>query len=76
MFFMKNEWFQELGWIYTPISWQGLLLTLAAFLFSVHVFYIVDMESETFFEMIYGVFPYWVSALGILFWIASKTVKK
>ncbi len=73
---MKNEWFKECGWVYVPVSWQGALFSLLAFLFCLYVFYVVDQDTPTITDTIFGSFPYWVSAAGILFWIASKTVKK
>jgi hypothetical protein len=35
---MKHKWFREWGWLYYPISWQGLILVLLVLAFWVQVF--------------------------------------
>ena len=70
---MKNEWFRVWGWIYSPAAlpgWIAVALTLA---FAVNVFLAVDRHSHSVSDTLYGIFPYWVPAFGILNWIASKT---
>ena len=70
---MKAKWFKSWGWIYRPISWQGILVVLLALAFCVQVFLAVDRQSHSVSDTLYGIFPYWVPTLIILYWVASKT---
>ncbi len=71
---MKGSiWFKPWGWIYRPISWQGILVSLITFAFCVQVFIAVDRNSHSVSDTLYGVFPYIVPSLMILYWVASKT---
>jgi hypothetical protein len=72
---MKNPWFHQWGWIYRPISWQGLLVTVLIVVFCVQVFVAVDRHSHSVSDTFYGVFPFVVPALIIVNWIASKTCR-
>lgn len=73
---MKKHWFKELGWIYTPISWQGWLITLVIVLFCLHIFIVIDGQSHSISDTLYGIFPYIVPSLLVLYLVASKTSKK
>ncbi len=70
---MKTGWFRAWGWMYRPVSWQGVLISLVTFLFCVQIFLVVDRQSHSVSDTLYGIFPYIVPALIILYWIASKT---
>jgi hypothetical protein len=70
---MKTYWFKKIGWIYIPISVIGILISLCALIFCVTVFIAVDRHSHSVSDTLYGIFPYFVSAFTILFWIASNT---
>jgi hypothetical protein len=73
---MNAAWFKPFGWIYRPVSWQGwsaLALTLA---FCLQVFRAIDRHSHSASDTLYGVFPYFVCAAGLLNWIASKTAPR
>ena len=72
---MRTPWFKPCGWIYRPISWQGVLLVVLALAFCVQVFLAVDQRSHSVSDTLYGVFPYIVPCLIILYWIAFKTSK-
>jgi hypothetical protein len=41
--------------------------------FCIQVFIAVDRYSHSASDTLYGIFPYFVPALGILGWVASKT---
>ena len=73
---MKHSWFKQWGWMYYPISWQGVGVTALALLFCAQVFIAVDSRSHSVSDTLYEIFPYWVPALGILLWVASKTARK
>ena len=70
---MKKPWFKELGWLYYPISWQGIVLVLLVVAFCVQVFLAVDSRSHSVSDTLYGIFPYIVPSFLVLMWIASKT---
>ena len=70
---MKAKWFKAWGWIYRPVSWQGGLVVIMALLFCVQVFVAVDHSSHSVSDTLYGIFPYVIPTLIVLYWIASKT---
>ena len=73
---MKTTWFKKSGWFYIPSSIIGVVLILLTLAFCVTVFIAVDRNSHSISDTLYGVFPYFVSALTILFWIAGNTSPK
>ena len=70
---MKSKWFKPWGWIYRPISWQGIVIVVLVLAFCVQVFLAVDRQSHSVSDTLYGIFPYVVPALIVLNWVASKT---
>ncbi len=70
---MKHKWFREWGWLYYPISWQGLILVLLVLIFWVQVFLAIDRHSHSVSDTLYGIFPYYIPSFLLLLWIASKT---
>ncbi len=68
-----RRWFAPWGWIYRPVSVEGVLLVLVALAFCVQVFLAVDRQSHSVSDTMYGIFPFVVPALIVLNWIASKT---
>jgi hypothetical protein len=73
---MKHVWFRSWGWIYRPVSWEGWILLLLTVIFCAQVFVAVDRHSHSVSDTLYGIFPYFVPAFGILGWIASHTSDK
>ncbi len=71
---MKNiVWFKAWGWVYRPITWQGIVACLLMLVFCVQVFIAVDRNSHSASDTLYGIFPYVVPCLILLNWLASKT---
>ena len=70
---MRYRWFVAWGWIYRPVTWQGVGLVILTLLFCVQVFLAVDRHSHSASDTLYGIFPYLVPALMLLNWMASKT---
>ena len=70
---MKKSWFKEWGWVYRPVSWQGYAVTVLTALFLIHIFLFLDRQVHSVSDLFYHLFPYWVPAIGIWLWIASKT---
>jgi hypothetical protein len=55
------------------VTWQATVLVLLAALFCIQVFGAVDRHSHSVSDTLYGLFPYVVSCLVLLNWVASKT---
>ena len=70
---MKKEWFRGVGWVYLPVSWQGIWLVLMAIVFCAQVFVAVDRRSHSVSDTLYGVFPYFACCFLLLNWVASNT---
>lgn len=70
---MNRVWFKPWGWIYRPVTRQGLTITALALVFCVQMFVAVARDSHSVSDTLYGVFPYVVPAFILLHWIASKT---
>jgi hypothetical protein len=70
---MRREWFAPWGWIYRPVSWQGVSVVLVTVIFCVQVFLAVDRHSHSASDTLYGIFPFVVPALMLLNWVATKT---
>jgi hypothetical protein len=70
---MKKPWFREWGWVYYPISWQGVVLIVLILAFCVQIFLAIDRNSHSVSDTFYGVFPYIVPSILVLLWVASKT---
>ena len=73
---MKKTWFREWGWLYYPITWQGIILVVLIAAFCIQVFLAVDRHSHSVSDTLYGIFPYVVPSLLVLNWIASKTSER
>jgi len=69
----RRPWFRPWGWIYRPVSVEGVLVVLIAAAFCAQVFLAVDRRTHSVSDTLYGVFPFVVPALMVLNWIASKT---
>ncbi len=70
---MKTRWFRPWGWVYLPVSVEGVLLVLLTLVFCAQVFFAVDRHSHSASDTLYGIFPYVVPSLLLLGWVASKT---
>jgi len=73
---MRKFWFKQWGWIYRPVSWQGIISTILVIFFCIQVFTAIDNKSHSVSDTLYGIFPYWIPAIGIWLWVASKTSPK
>jgi len=68
-----TTWFKPKRWIYRPTTWLGTVATLLVLAFCVQVFFAVDQNSHSVSNTLFGIFPYVVPSLMILYWVASKT---
>lgn len=71
---MKNSnWFKKVGLIFVPVSIAGAILLLLTVAFCITVFVAVDRQSHSVTDTLYGIFPSFVSAFTVLFWVANNT---
>ena len=68
-----KPWFAPWRWVYRPVSIPGWIVTLIVAWFCVHVFNVIDSTSGSASDTFYGIFPFFVPALTIWYWIASHT---
>jgi hypothetical protein len=68
-----QHWFVPWGWVYRPVTWQGMGFVLLTAVFCAQAFLAVDRHSHSASDTLYGIFPYVVPALILLNWVASKT---
>lgn len=73
---METNWFKKIGWVYIPISLVGTIMYLLTLGFCATVFFAVDRHAHSNTDALYGMFPYFVCAFTVLFWIASNTCIK
>jgi len=72
---MNRAWFRRCGWFYRPVALPGWIVVALALIFCVNVFVAIDRHSHSASDTLYGIFPYFVCALVIVGWIASRTNK-
>ena len=70
---MRRQWFAPMGWIHRPTHPIGFALVLLAGIFCVQVFRVVDSQSHSVSDTLYGGFPFIVPCLMLLEWVASKS---
>jgi hypothetical protein len=68
-----KRWFKPWGPLYIPITVQAIVITLLALAFCVQVFIAVDHNSHSVSDTLYGIFPYVVPTLIVLYLIAERT---
>ncbi|HEX7617944.1 MAG TPA: hypothetical protein VF480_04405 [Verrucomicrobiae bacterium] len=73
---MKTQWFKRLGWFYLPVSLSGVIITLAAMAFCIHVFAAVDRHAHSASDTLYGVFPFFASVFLLFDWVAGRTSRQ
>lgn len=64
--------FTPWGWIHRPTSLLGWLITIAAVFFVLQVFWIIDHQSHSVSDTLYGLYPYAVPTAMLWHWIAGK----
>lgn len=73
---MRTPWFKKTGFIFVPISFIGLLLYMITLGFCLNVFFVIDRNSHSVSDTLYGIFPFFIGAFTILFWIAANTCEE
>lgn len=70
---MKTTWFKRTGWLYIPISLQGVLVTLLLLAVFIHDLLFVNSRSHSISDLYYNFIPYGFIYIASWMWIASKT---
>jgi hypothetical protein len=70
---MKTVLFKKAGLLFIPVSIAGIILYFLVIAFCINVFVAVDSHSHSNTDTLYGIFPYFVSAFTVLYWIAANT---
>jgi hypothetical protein len=70
---MNKAWFKKWGWIHYPANVVGFILTLSVLLLIMWIFTLVDRNSHSASDTLLGTFPWALTSLLALSWIASKT---
>ena len=69
---MKTILFKKYGLVFLPVSALGIILYALVLIFCFTVFRAIDLHSHSVSDTLYGIFPYVVGSLTVLFWIASN----
>ena len=70
---MKHTWFRKTGWLYLPVHFMGMIVTLAAISFMVPVCMAVFRNDHSISDDLYQIFVYASCTLFWWKWIAEKT---
>lgn len=71
----KKRWFKRIGLLFVPINWKGFVVTGFILLFCINIFIVVDVNSHSIIDTLYGISPYIIIALIALYLLALKTSK-
>ena len=66
-------WFRRIGWFHVPVSVPGSIVTVGALAFCVQVLFVVDRNSHSVTDTLYGVYPFIIPTLLLLDWVAGRT---
>lgn len=64
-----------MGLLFVPINWKGFTVTGFIILFCINIFIVVDINSSSIRDTLYGIFPYIAIALIAFYLLAVKTSK-
>lgn len=67
------KWFKKTGWIYLPISAEGLMVTVLAFVCMVPVTIVVIRNGHSVSDNLYHLFVYATCTAFWWKWVAEKT---
>jgi hypothetical protein len=65
-------WFKPVGLFHLPVSWQGMMITILGFIFSIHVFIAIDKNSHSVSDTLYVIFPFFACTFLLYEWIAGN----
>lgn len=70
---MKQLWFKKLGWIYFPVHFMGVIVTLLAIAFMVPVVISADRSAHSVSDELYEIFLFATCTAFWWKWVAEKT---
>ncbi|MEO8172753.1 MAG: hypothetical protein ABI581_06705 [Sediminibacterium sp.] len=70
------NWFKRNGWLYLPVSVEGVIVTLAAILFMIPVCTAVVRNGHSVSDDLYKIFVYATCTAFWWKWVADKTSDK
>lgn len=71
----KKGWFKKLGLLLIPVNWKGFFITGFIIIFCINIFLVVDANSSSIKDTLFGISPYIGVALIAFYLIALKTSK-
>ena len=72
---MKQIWFKIMGWIYFPVHFMGVLVTLLAIAFMVPVVIAADRSAHSVSDELYEIFLFATCTAFWWKWVVEKTSK-
>ena len=72
---MKQLWFKKMGWIYFPVHFMGVLVTLLAIAVMVPVVIAADRSAHSVSDELYEIFLFATCTAFWWKWVAEKTSK-
>jgi hypothetical protein len=69
-------WFKESGWLYIPVHFAGVVVTLSAIVFLIPVYIAVVRNGHSVSDDLYHMFVYTSCTVFWWKWIAEKTSHK
>jgi len=70
---MKTIWFKKIGWMYLPVHFMGLIVSLFAIAFSAWFFFAIDRNSHSVSDTLINFFVYFTCVAFWWKWVAEKT---
>lgn len=70
---MKQIWFKQWGWMYIPVNFMGIIITLLAIIFLIPIYMAVVRNGHSVSDDLYEIFVYTTCTAFWWKWIAGKT---
>ena len=70
---MKQVWFKKVGWVYLPVNFMGVLVTLLAIAFMVPVVIASNRHAHSNSDELYEIFVFGTCTAFWWKWVAEKT---
>ena len=70
---MNSIWFKKWGWLYVPINFMGLFVTVLAILFLIPIYAAIVRNGHSVSDDLYHMFVYTTCTAFWWKWIAEKT---
>lgn len=67
--------FKKMGWVYKPTGIIGWVLIALAIAFLVSVYTTYHKHSHGFEDLVYKIYPFYISTFLLYVWVGSKSSK-